>query len=192
MAAGSSAGPFDSLPSLAGSLNPGGIMAPGAYTASLRYTYSVFPSYAFGAGPTKAHVVGANVIGGIARNLSAQAGINYAHGSRDNLDSTYDSVGVIGGLGYLMGPVLANLTANWMYFSNSTDQVGSQSQFEYSKKMIMLSFSYAFTSPSQSFFRMGGFGSTGTQGSGEGISAPSGAGTGSSPSGGGSGVLRKE
>jgi hypothetical protein len=58
--------------------------------------------------------------------------------------------------------------------------------------MVMLSLSYAFTSPSQSFFRMGGFGSTGTQSSIEGISAPSGAGTGSSPSGTGSGILRKE
>jgi hypothetical protein len=190
-AAGSS-GPFDSLPSLAGSLNPGGIMNPGAYTATLRYTYSLFPSYAFGAGPTKTHVVGANVTGGIARNLTAQAGINFAHGSRSNPDTSFDSVGVVGGLGYLMGPVLANLTGNWLYFTNSTTQSGSQSQYEFSKKMIMLSFSFAFTSPSQSFFRMGGFGSSGKQGSVEGISAPSGAGTGSSPSGDGSGSLRKE
>jgi hypothetical protein len=190
-AAGSS-GPFDSLPSLAGSLNPGGIIAAGAYTAALRYNYSIYPSFAFGAGPTKTHVVGANVTGGIARNLTAQAGINFSHGSRSNPSTTFDSVGVTGGLGYLMGPVLANLTANWLYFSNSAAQSVGQSQYELSKKMIMLSFSYAFTSPSQSFFRMGGFGSSGSQGSVEGISAPSGAGTGSSPSGDGSGILRKE
>jgi hypothetical protein len=184
-----SSGPFDNLPSLAGSLNPGRIMAPGAYIAGLRYTYSIFPSYAFGAGPTKTHVVGANVAGGIARNLSAQAGINYAHGSRSNPDSTFDTVGVTGGLGYLIGPVLASLTANWLYFSNSS---GIQGNYEFSKEMVMLSFSYAFTSPSQSFFRMGGFESSGTQGSVEGISAPSGTGTGGSPSGDGSGILRKE
>jgi hypothetical protein len=56
--------------------------------------------------------------------------------------------------------------------------------------MVMLALSYAFTS--ESFFRMGEFGSTGTQGSAEGTSAPSGAGTGSSPSGAGSGIDRKE
>ena len=187
-----SSGPFDSLPSLAGSLNPGGIMSPGAYTAGLRYNYSISPSYAFGSGPMKTHGVGANVSGGIARNLSARAGINYSHGSRSNSASTFDSVGVTGGLGYLMGPVLANLTANWLYFANSVDQSVGQSQYEFSKKVIMLSFSYAFTSPSQSFFRMGGFGSSGSQGSVEGISAPSGAGTGSSPSGDSSGIDREE
>jgi hypothetical protein len=190
-AAGSS-GPFDSLPSLTGSLNPGGIMTPGAYSVALRYTYNVFPSYAFGAGPTKTHVVGANVTGGVFRNLTAQAGINFFHGSRSNPVTTFDSVAVTGGLGYLMGPVLANLTANWLFFSNSTAQSGGQSQYEFSKKMVMLMFSYAFTSPSQSFFRMGGFGSSAAQGSVEGISAPSGPGTGSSPSGDGSGILRKE
>jgi hypothetical protein len=170
-------------------------MSPGEYTATLRATYTILPSFAFGSGPAKTYVVGTNVIGGVSRNLSANVGINYAHGSRDNSNgnSTYDSVAVIGGLGYLMGPVLANLTGTWMYFDNSSPQAGgSQSQYEFSKKIVMLSFSYAFTSPSQSFFRMGGFGSSGAQGSGEGISAPSGAGTGSSPSGGGSGTLRKE
>lgn len=185
-------GPFDSLPSLAGSLNPGVIMAPGTYTAVLRYNYSIYPSYAFGAGPTKTHVIDAKVTGGIARNLTALALINFSHGTRSNPDTTFDSVGVTGGLGYLIGPVLADLTLNWLYFSNSTAQSAGQSEYEFSKKMVMLSFSYAFTSPSQSFFRMGGFGSSGTQGSGEGISAPSGAGTGSSPSGDGSGILRKE
>jgi hypothetical protein len=132
------------------------------------------------------------VTGGIYRNLTAQAGINFSHGSRSNPVTTFDSVSVTGGLGYLIGPVLANLTGNWLFFSNSTTQSGSQSQYEFSKKMVMLMFSYAFTSPSQSFFRMGGFGSSAAQGSVEGISAPSGPGTGSSPSGDGSGILRKE
>jgi hypothetical protein len=185
-AAGSS-DPFGELPLLAGSHSPGGILAPGAYNASLRYNYSIFPSFAFGFGPMQAHNVNANVVGGIARNLSAQAGINYSHGSRSSPASTFDSTGVTGGIMYLMGPVLADLTANWLYFSNSADQPGGPAQYEFSKKMIILSFSYAFTGPSQSFFRMGGFGSSGSQDSVEGISDPSGAGTGSSPSGDGSG-----
>lgn len=181
------AGPFDSLPSLAGSLIPGGIMAPGAYTASMRYTYSIFPSFAFGSGPLKTHVVGVNAIGGITSNLSGQAGINYAHGTRSAPTSTFDTLGLTVGARYLIGPVLASLTYNWLFVSRSDAQSSlSQSESEFSKKMVMLSLSYAFTSPSLSFFRMGEFGSTGTQGSGEGVSTPSGTGTGSSPSGDGS------
>ena len=192
-AAGSSPGLFDGLPSLAGALSPGGIAAPGQFTTALSYNFSVFPSYAFEAGPIKTHVVGANVTAGITRKLTAQAGMNFSHGSTSAPVTTFDSAGVTAGARYLIGPVLASLTYNWLYFSSSAAQsTPGQSQYEFSKKMVMLSLSYAFTSPGQSFFRMGGFGSSGTQGSGEGISAPSGVGTGSSPSGGGSGILRKE
>ena len=35
--------------------------------------------------------------------------------------STADTVGVTVGARYLLGPVLASLTANWLYVSNSTD-----------------------------------------------------------------------
>jgi hypothetical protein len=177
--AGSSQGPFDSSPALAGSLIPGGIMARGAYTASMVYRYSLFPGYAFSSGPTQAHVVGLNARGGITSKLTGDVGMNYAH--RTSLgasSSTADTVGVTVGARYLLGPVLASLTYNWLFFSNSTAQTPV---YEFSKNMVMLSFSYAFVSPS--FFRMGEFGSTETQSSVEGISAPSGAGTGSSPSG---------
>lgn len=192
-AAGSSSGPFDRLPSLAGSLNPGGIIAPGAYIATMGYNFSVLPSYAFGSGPMKTHVVGVNASGGITPKLTGQVGMNYAHGIGSLPSSTFDTLGVTVGASYLIGPVLASLSYNWLYFSSSTDQspLNSQSsEYQFSKKMVMLSFSYAFTSAS--FFRMDGLGSSGTQSSVEGISAPSGAETGSSPSGGGSGILRKE
>lgn len=191
--AGSSTSPFDGLPSLAGSLNPGGVMAPGAYTASMRYTYSIFPSYAFGGGPMKTHVVGVNANGGITTKLAGQVGMNYAHSTRSLPSSTSDTLGLTVGARYLIGPVLATLTYNWLFVSRSSDdQLSQSSEYEFSKKMVMLSFSYAFTSPSLSFFRMGEFGSTGTQGTGEGVSTPSGPGTGSSPSGDGSGIQRKE
>ena len=191
-AAGSSMSPFESLPSLAGSLNPGGVMAPGAYIASMSYTYSIFPSYAFGSGPMKTHVIGVNASGGITPKLAGLVGMNYSHGTRSLPASTFDTLGVTAGARYLIGPVLASLTYNWLYFSSSVDQslFSQSSEYQFSKKMVMLSFSYAFMSPS--FFRMGEFGSTGTQGSVEGIPAPSGAGTGGSPSGEGSGILRKE
>jgi hypothetical protein len=188
--AGSSQSPFDGLPSLAGSLAPGGIMAPGKYTASMGYTYSIFPSYAFGSGPMNTHVVGANATGGITSKLVGLVGMNYAHSTRSSPSSTADTLGATVGARYLIGPVLASLTYNWLYVSNSTEQPLGQSEFQYSKKMVFLSLSYAFTS--ESFFRMGEFGSTGTQGFAEGSSDPSGAGTGGSPSGDGSGIDRKE
>jgi hypothetical protein len=186
-ATGSSTGPFDELPSLAGSLSPGGIMAPGAYTATMRYTYTLFPGYAFGSGPRQTHLVGGLARGGITSRLSGLLGMNYAHSSSSSPSFTSDTLGVTVGARYLIGPVLATLSYNWLYFSKSDDQ---SSEYEWSKKIVMLTLSYAFTS--ESFFRMGEFGSTGTQGSAEGSSAPSGAGPGSSPSGDGSEMLMKE
>ncbi len=179
-AAGSSLrmSPFNGLPSLAGSLNPGGIVAPGAYSVSMSYRFSLLPAFAFGAGPLKVHLVGMNAVGGITSNLSGLVGINYSHGIQSAPTSTFDTVGVTVGANYLLGPILASLTYNWLFFSREADQsLSTQTQFEFSKKIVLLSLSYAFTSPS--FFR-------------EGISFPSGAGTGSSPSGDGSGTLRKE
>ena len=69
-------------------------MAPGAYTVTMSYRFSVFPSFAFGAGPMKTHVVGANAIGGITSNLTAQVGMNYAHGTSSIPTHTFDTVGV--------------------------------------------------------------------------------------------------
>lgn len=189
---GSSSNQFDGLPSLPGSLTPGGMLTTGAFTASMRYTYSLFPSYAFGVGPMQTHLVGAFANGGITPKLSGQLGMNYAHSTRSLPSSTFDSVGATIGARYLLGPVLASLSYNWLFFSNSTDPsaMSQGSEFEFSKKVVLLSFSYAFAS--ESFFRMGEWGSTGTQGSVEGTSTPSGAGTGGSSSGDGSGILRKE
>ena len=191
------AGPYDGLPALAGSLTPGAIMVPGAYIASMAYRYSFIPGYAFSAGPQQAHVLGLSATGGITSNLTGNVGMNYAHRSAlSGPSSTADTVGVSVGARYLIsspiGPVLASLTGNWMYVSTSTTQVPV---YEFSKEMVMLSFSYAFMSPS--FFRDGisfpsGAG-TGSSPSGDGSgSSQSGGGTGSSPSGGGSGILRTE
>ncbi|MGH9878481.1 MAG: hypothetical protein ACRD5H_12660, partial [Nitrososphaerales archaeon] len=189
---GSSKSPFDGLPLLPGTLNPGGMMAPGAYTATMSYTYSIFPSYAFGAGPMNSHVVGAMAVGGITSNLSGQVGLNFAHSTRSVPSTTFDTIGATIAARYLIGPVLASLSYNWLFFSNSTDQTSSNqsSDYEFSKKVVLLAFSYAYSS--ESFFRIGEWGGMGTQGSVGGTSAPSGAGTGGSSSGAGSGILRKE
>ena len=188
-AAGSAPGPFDNLPRLAGSLAQGGIIAPGAFTTSMSYNFSIFPSYALGVGPMKTHIIGVNASGGITSKLTAQAGLNYSHGSMSTPASSFDSFGATAGASYLLGPVLVNLTYNWLYFSNSFVQTAqAQSEYAFSKKMVMLSLSYAFTS--QSFFRMGGLGSFASPSSSEGITVPSDAGAGSGTSG--AGVLKKE
>ena len=54
--------------------------------------------------------------GGSRPSSPAIVGMNYAH--RTSLgasSSTADTVGVTVGARYLLGPVLASLTANWMY-----------------------------------------------------------------------------
>jgi|CXWL01.1.fsa_nt_gi hypothetical protein len=188
-AAGSAPGPFDNLPRVAGSLAPGGVIAPGAFTTSLSYNFSIFPSYALNAGPMKTHVVGVNASAGVTSKLTAQAGMNFSHGSTSTPASSFDTLGATAGASYLLGPVMVNLTYNWLYFSSSFAQTAqTQSEYAFSKKMIMLSLSYAFTS--QSFFRMGGLGSLGSPESTEGAPVPSGVGAGSGPAG--SGVLKKE
>ena len=151
-------------------------MSPGQYTASLFYTFSVFPAYAGGVGATRAHVLGITATGGITSKLSGQVGLNYANSSGSVSVGSYDTVGLTAGLRYLIGPVLASLTANYLNYWSSFPNTA------FSKEMVMLTFSTAFNS--QSFFRMDGFGSWGTPSSGEGTSAPSGA----EPGGGSSGA----
>jgi len=160
-AATSVRGPFEGLPTLTGTLNPGVIIPAGQYTASMSYNFSVFPSYAFNAGPMKTHVIGANLFAGLTSKLSGQIGANFSHGSTNTPQSTFDSVAATAALTYLVGPVLASLSYNYMYFSNSaTDILQNRSEYLFSKKMVTLSLSAAFNS--QAFFRSGGFGGFGS------------------------------
>lgn len=168
-------GPFDNLPSVPGSLNPGGIMAPGAYTTAMSYAFSIFPAYALGSGPMKTHVLGINATGGITPKLTGQVGTNFSHGTTSTPASTINSAGITAGARYLIGPVMASLTYNWLYFSSSTSlsslgQGSQSSEYAFSKKMVMLTLSYAFTS--QSFFRMDRFGFVGQPSGSEGTSGP--------------------
>jgi hypothetical protein len=191
-------GPFYGLPTMVGSLSPGGILAPGRILTSFRYTFSIFPSYAIGAGPMQTHVVGANVNGGITSRMSAQAGMNYSHGSASAPLTTYDTVGLTVGARYLIGPFLANLQYNWLYFATSSSQAAQgstqpvSSDTIFSKKMVILSLSAAFNS--QAFFRMGGFGNWGapTPTPTDGGAIPPGPAGGSGTPSGGAGSLKKE
>ena len=115
--------------------------------------------------------------------------MNFSHGSTSTPASSFDTLGATAGASYLLGPVMVNLTYNWLYFSSSFAQTAqTQSEYAFSKKIIMLSLSYAFTS--QSFFRMGGLGSLVSQESIEGAPVPSDVGAGGGPAG--SGVIKKE
>lgn len=153
--------PFQGLPSLAGTLNPGGILPQGRYNASLGHSFSVYPSYAIGVGPTKVHIVGANLSGGLLSNLTGLVGLNYAHGTSSNPGTQpirYDTAGITTGVNYLIAPsLLAALTYEWLYFSTTIPQSATvQDESAFSKKMVMLSFAYVFNG--QAFFRAGGFG----------------------------------
>ncbi len=183
---GATPGPFDNLPRLAGSLTPGSLMPAGRYTAALVYTYSVYPSFAYGVGPIKTHVVGANLEAGLTSKMTGRLGTNAAHGSLAGLqDFNFTTVGGSAGLSYLLGPVLADLSYNYLNFSSESSSVGvGPTLFAFSKHMVMLSLSTAFNS--QAFFRMGGFQTVETQQPVEGSSGPSGA------PGSGPGSLRKE
>ena len=191
-AAGATAGPFDefassplpfaNLPTLPGTLSPGGVMSPGQYNASLSYTFSVYPSYAGGAGAIRVHVVGINALGGITSKLTGQVGVNIASSEGSPSTGSYDTYGLTGGLRYLIGPVLANLTANYLNFQSS-NPTSVRSINSLSKEFVMLTLSTAFNS--QSFFRMDGFGTWVTPSSGEGTPAPPGAEPGSGSSGAG-------
>ena len=167
------------MPALYGSLNPGGIVQAGQYRTSLSYSYSIYPSIAYTGGPTKTHIIGANVSGGITPKLTGQAGLNLAHGSSADAltSSTYDSAGATLGARYLLGPVLVSVTYNWLYYANSTAQAApGQSDYAFSKNTVLLALSYAFTN--QSFFRMGGFGYAEAPSPTGDTSVPSGAGPG--------------
>jgi len=146
-------------------------MSPGQYNATLAYTFSVYPSYGGGAGAIRVHVVGINALGGITSKLTGQVGVNYAHSAGSGSSGSYDTYGLTAGLRYLIGPVLAQLTANYLNFQNSI-HTPSSSVTALSKEMVMLTLSTAFNS--QQFFRMDGFGMWGTPSSDEGTPAPSG------------------
>jgi len=157
-------------------------MSPGQYNASLAYTFSVYPSYAGGAGAIRVHVLGINALGGITSKLTGQVGVNYARSEGNLSAGTYDTYGLTGGLRYLIGPVLASLTGNYLNFQSS-NPTSVRSINSLSKETVMLTLSTAFNS--QSFFRMDGFGIWGAPSPGEGTPAPPGAEPGSGSSGAG-------
>lgn len=184
------AGSAGAVPGLAGSVTPGMILPRGRYTVSLSYNFGVFPSFVAEAGPIVTHVIGAQGTFGLADRLTGQLGFNFARsiGSiRGPQSSTFafDTYGTTAGLNYLVtSNLMASLTHTWLNFldqSPNTASINNNNQlFEFSKHMIMISFSYVFTQ-TQGFFKRGGLeaptslGGAGASSSGSGTNTGGGA-----------------
>lgn len=175
------AGSTGAMPGLAGSVAPGMILPRGRYNLSLSYNFGVFPSFVAEAGPIVTHVVGAQGTFGLADRLTGQLGLNFARsiGSiRGPQSSTFafDTYGTTAALNYLVtSNLMASLTHTWLNFSDQSPNPGSINNsnqlFEFSKHMVMISFSYVFTQ-TQGFFKRGGLEAP-TSSSGAGASSSS-------------------
>ncbi len=173
------------LPMVAGSIMPGSNAAPGAYSVSFNYNLGVYPSFVSSAGPIYSHIFGINASAGISDRLTAMGGFNFAHSSfTSQLNTgTFDTYGTIEMLNYLVAPSLqASLSHQWMEFTGSSGGVATGSDFSFSKHIIMLGLSYAY-SPRGDFFRSGAFWDT--------SSGASTTGTGASQSGSGGVEIKK-
>ena len=138
---------------------PGGNATPGAYSVSFIYNLGVYPSFVAPAGPMYSHIIGINASAGITDRLTAAGGFNFAHSSfTSELNTgTFDSYGINAMLNYLVAPALqASLSSQWWNFAGSSGDVATASDFSFSKQMIILGLSYAY-SPRGDFFRSGAF-----------------------------------
>jgi hypothetical protein len=150
----------------------------------MSYNYSVFPSFVAEAGPMHSHVVGAQAQVGVIDRITLQLGLNFARsvGTQQATTFAFDTYGTTASLNYLITPSFrAALTHSWLNFADKSPvAISEQGLLAFSKHMVMISLSYAFT-PARGFFRSGAFQDAGSGGSG-GLQ-----GTGSQSSPGGSG-----
>jgi hypothetical protein len=140
---------------MAGSIMPGSNAAPGAYSVSFNYNLGVYPSFVASAGPIYTHLFGINASAGLSDRLTAMGGVNFAHSSFTSQQNTgtFDTYGTIVMLNYLVAPSLqASLSHQWMNFAGSSGGQAPDSDFSFSKHIIMLGLSYAY-SPRGDFFR---------------------------------------
>lgn len=187
---GASAGTLGGLSAQSGSMMPGAILMRGRYSLSLSYNFGIFPSYVAEAGPIVTHVFGANGNFGVTDRVTAQVGINFARsiGSMQSTTFAFDTYGTRLGLNYLAtSNMQVSLTHSWLNFADQSpapSQVNQGNQlYEFSKHMVMVTVAYVFT-PTQSFFRSGGIGSSdGSTGAGAAGSGGSNVGSGTSEKG---------
>lgn len=147
------------LPLLSGMNMPGGIAAPGSYRVTFMYNLGVFPSFVQSAGPIYTHTAILGGIAGITDKLSAQALFNYARSTftSDTIGTTFSTYGTTVSLNYLITPMLAaRLSHQWLMFENQQTSGFSAADLGFSKQMVLLGFTYAY-SPRGDFFRTGAF-----------------------------------
>jgi hypothetical protein len=171
-------GLFGGLPPVPWNVGQGGSLPPGQYAISMSYNYSIFPSFVAEAGPMHSHVVGAQAQVGVLDRMTLQLGLNFARsvGTQQATAFAFDTYGTTESLNYLITPSFSvALTHTWLNFADrSPAAISEQGLFAFSKHMVMVSLSYAFT-PARGFFRSGAFG--GSQGTGS-QSSPGGSGGG--------------
>ena len=162
-------GMFGGLPPVPWNVGQGGSFRPGQYAISMSYNYSVFPSFVAESGPMHSHVVGAQAQVGVLDRMSLQLGLNFARSvaTQQQAAFAFDTYGTTESLNYLITPSFrAALTHTWLEFADKSPvPISEQGLFAFSKHMVMISLSYAFT-PARGFFRSGAFQDAGSGGSG--------------------------
>jgi hypothetical protein len=162
-------GLFGGLPPVPWNVGPGGSLRPGQYTVSISYNYSIFPSFVAESGPISSHVVGAQAQVGVLDRMTLQLGLNFARsvGTQQRTAFAFDTYGTTESLSYLITPAFrAALTHSWLNFADQSPvAISEQGLFAFSKHMVMVSLSYAFT-PARGFFRSGAFQDVGSGSSG--------------------------
>jgi hypothetical protein len=155
-AAGAEGGLFGSLPTLAGTLAPGGTAGRGAYSVSLGYNIGVSPAFVGISGALLSQVVSLSGTVGLTDRLTAQGGANlgYSKQAAETAGTTFISYGTTVNFNYSFTPTLrASLAHNWLSFDQSSAAAGDVS---FSKQTVLLSLSYAFGGHGD-FFRTGAF-----------------------------------
>jgi len=159
-AAGGEGGLFGSLPTLAGTLAPGGTSGRGAYSVSLGYNIGVSPAFVGVSGALLSQVVSLLGSVGLTDRLTAEGGANlgYSKQAGEAAGTTFITYGTTVGFNYSLTPTLrASLGHNWLSFDQSSAAAtGGTSSYSFSKQTVLLSLSYAFGGRGD-FFRTGAF-----------------------------------
>jgi len=146
--AGGEGGLFGSLPTLPGTLAPGGTVARGAYRVTLAYDVGVFPAFVGTSGALLSQVGSLSGSVGLTDRLTAQGGANLGYSTQTVVggNATFKTYGTTVIVNYSLTPTLrASLAHNWLSFDQSgVVAAGGASSFSFSKQTVLLSLSYAF------------------------------------------------
>lgn len=148
------------LDEMPGVFPPGGIGSVGNYTLRFSYNYLAYPLLLGNGGLVKSHVLGMSGTLGLAPQLTAVYGGNFARNTGTVGDFRYESIAGNFGLNYLVSP---SLRANVMYTYINTYSSGAQAVnlLSFNRQTVMFTLTYAFGGGNQYFQGMGYFGGGG-------------------------------